>query len=364
MNSGESSASKRAFSATRLLVTTVIVLLVAAGAYWYGVNSVKPPEMPALWMVGLDEPVEHRLGSRYADADGDLIADPPQDSAQWIDPAVIHFSYLATDQDHYADVWSEFADFVGMQCGREVKFVPQESADAQLQAIQQGELHLAGINSGSVPLAVNNCGFVPVCSFGADGKLATYTMKIIARGDSGVRRVEDIRGHRLALTDPTSNSGWKAPLILLLRDYGLKPLLDYDIVGLHTHGDSIRAIAESDQQIAAVASDELALAQSRGLIDEDDYVTVYESTPFCNNVLGYVHDLKPELAEKIKQAFFEYDWKDSKLSEEFKTIGAAQLVPVDYKRDFELIREIHNAMGRRHALEERENLSSIQGQND
>jgi phosphonate transport system substrate-binding protein len=359
MNHSESKVATRSFSGNRFLVTTVVILIVAAAAYWYGVNSVKILEPPALQLVGLDDPVEHRLSSQYTDADGDLVADPPQDINQWIDPPTINFSYLATEQDRYADVWANFVDFVGQYCNRTVTFVHQDSVDGQLRAIQNGELHVAGINSGSVPLAVNYCGFVPMCSFGNNGEIATYTMKIIARSDSTVRKLENIRGRQLALTNPTSNSGWKAPMILLLREYKLKPLLDYDIVGLRTHADAINAIAAGEQKIASVASDELALAQSVGLINKDDYVEIYESDPFCNNVLGYVHNLKPELAETIKKAIYEFDWKDSKLADQFIKIGASQLVPVDYKKDFKLIRHIDNAMGRRHAIEEHVEMNGI-----
>jgi phosphonate transport system substrate-binding protein len=359
MNHSESEVATRSFSGNRLLVTTVVILIVSAAAYWYGVNSVKILEPPALQMVGLDDPVEHQLSAQYTDTDGDLIADPPQDVNQWIDPPTINFSYLATEQDHYADVWAQFIDFLGKQCNRPVTFVHQNSVDGQLQAVLQGDLHVVGINSGSVPLAVNYCGFVPMCTFGNSGKMATYTMKIIARNDSPVRKLEDIRGRQLALTNPTSNSGWKAPMILLLREYELKPLLDYNIVGLSTHANAINAIAAGEQQIASVASDELVLAQSAGLIDKDDYVEIYESDPFCNNVLGYVHNLKPELAEAIKKAIYEFDWKDSKLAEQFIKIGANQLVPVDYKKDFVLVREIDNAMGQRHSIEENVALKEI-----
>ena len=356
MNTTESDVAANSFSGKRVFITTLCVLVIGAACYWYGVNSVETVEPNALRMVGLHDPIEHRLDEQYSDANGDLVADAPQDEKLWLDPPTINFSYLASEQDRYSEVWANFSKFVGEKTGKPVKFVPQESADGQLQAIRNGELHLAGVNSGSVPLAVNNCGFVPICSFGADDKLATYRLQFIARSDSPVRKLEDIRSRQLALTEPTSNSGWKAPMIFLLREHKLKPILDYDIVQMRTHANSINAIAEGEQEIAAVASDELELAQSRGQIKKEDYVVIYESDPICNNVLGYVHNLKPELAESIEKAIYEFDWTDSKLAEEFSTIGASQLVSVDYKQDFKLIREIDNAMGRRHAIEERAKL--------
>jgi phosphonate transport system substrate-binding protein len=331
----------------RLAVAILLILIAAGGAYWFGVNSVRTKAVPALWALGMDKPTTEKLDSRYRDADGNLVADPPPNQADQLDPKTLNFSYLAADQERYAATWADVLKFISERCGRPVEFKPQESPDAQLAGIRSGELHIVGINSGAVPVAVHDCGFVPICSFGADGKLATYTMKIIARKDSTLSEVSDLRGRRLALTDPTSNSGWKAPLHLLKSTYNLTPIVDYDIISTHSHANSIKALAAGEQEVAAVASDELRLAEVHGLIRPDDYKVIYESKPFCNNTLGCPHNLKPELVEKVKQALLEYDWKDTKMDEELSTIGAKQFVAVSYKDDYDLLREIDNAMGRR-----------------
>jgi phosphonate transport system substrate-binding protein len=125
------------------------------------------------------------------------------------------------------------------------------------------------------------------------------------------------------------------------------PIVDYDIVSTHGHANSIRAIAAGEQEVAAVASDELRLGEAHGLIKADDYRVIYESKPFCNNTIGCPHNLKPELVAKVKQALLEYGWKGSKLEEELSTIGAKQFVAVSFKDDFGLLREIDDAMGRR-----------------
>ena len=352
MSNPESTNSNSTFSGTRVLLVSLLVCAVAAAAYFYGVNSIKPSEVPALWLVGLSSPLDHRLDERFKDVNQDLIADTPEDEAEWIDPETIKFSYLATEQDHYESLWSKFAEYLSEKCDRPVEFVKQDSADSQLSAIEEGTLHIAGVNSGSVPLAVNNCGFVPAFSFGSEDKLATYTMKIIAKADSKIENVGDIRGHRLALNNPTSNSGWKAPMVLLLKDHKMTPLIDYDVVGLWSHASCIKAVAAGEQEVAAVASDELALSHSRGEIKESDYKVIYESDPFCNNVFGFPHKLKPELAEAIRKAFQEFDWTGTLIAEEFSTFGGTQFVSVDYKKDFDHIRRIHNAMGRRYSIEE------------
>ncbi|MGD9634601.1 MAG: phosphate/phosphite/phosphonate ABC transporter substrate-binding protein [Pirellulales bacterium] len=331
----------------RLAGMVALVLVVAAIAYWLGISGYQQPAKAPLYELGMNQPGENKLEKNYRDADGDLVADPPTESAEWLDPPTIQFAYLAADQKEYAELWKPVLDKLSAACGRPIEFVTHESPDDELAAIQNGSLHLVGINSGSVPVAVNQCGFRPLVSFGKDGKLATYTMKIIARSDSDIKEVDDLRGKRLALTHPTSNSGWKAPLLLLLRKFDLKPIVDYDIASTGDHAKSIEALVAGEQVVVSVASDELQLAEEKGIIAPKDYRVIYESAPFCNNTFGCPYNLKPELADKLRQGMLELDWQDTDFDKMFSTIGATQFVPIVYQTDFSLIRDIDNAMGAR-----------------
>ena len=49
---------------------------------------------------------EFELGDRYTDADGDLIADIPEDESKLIDPDTLIFAYTPVeDPAVYAEVW-------------------------------------------------------------------------------------------------------------------------------------------------------------------------------------------------------------------------------------------------------------------
>lgn len=339
--------SQSALDLPRLAGMVALVLVVAGIAYWLGISSYHQPLKVPLYELGMNQPVENKLDQKYRDADGDLVADPPSDAADYLDPPTIRFAYLAADQAEYAELWRPMLDKLSAACDRPIEFVSHESPDDELAAIQNGSLHFVGINSGSVPVAVNQCGFRPLVSFGKDEKLATYTMQIIARSDSDIKNVADLHGKRLALTHPTSNSGWKAPLLLLLRQFDLKPIVDYDIASTGDHAKSIEALVAGEQVVISVASDELKLAQEKGVIKPDQYRVIFESAPFCNNTFGCPHNLKPELADKLRQGMLDLDWKDTKFEEMFSKIGATQFVPIVYQTDFSLIRDIDNAMGGR-----------------
>lgn len=56
-----------------------------------------------------------------------------------------------------------------------------------------------------------------------------------------------------------------------------------------------------------------------------------------------VYNLKPELQEKIKQAFFSFPWKGSALAEEFGKSGEAKFIPISFKKHWEVIRKIDAA---------------------
>ncbi|MEX2306026.1 MAG: phosphate/phosphite/phosphonate ABC transporter substrate-binding protein [Pirellulales bacterium] len=350
-SSNENSNGRRLLVAF-LIVVSIASLGIAAGAYSYARRKASLPEEHVLEVYGLNRPVKNRLADRYQDADGDLVADAPADEAQWLDPDKIKFNYLATKQDHYAEVWTPFIAYLSEKIGRPVEYQPYDLPEDQLLAIHKGETQIVGVNSGSVPIAVNSCGFIPLCSLGSEAGVATYTMQIIVPRDSSITDVKQINGHMLTLTDSTSNSGWKAPMMVLWRDFQLQPVRNFDVVYSGSHVDSIRGIAEGKYQVAAVASDEVALAIARDEIGKDDFRVLYESEPFCNNVFGVPHNLSPGLAESIRSAFLAYPWEGTKLKEEFATIGADRFQPVDYKKNFKLIREIDDAMGRPHELSE------------
>ena len=93
---------------------------------------------------------------------------------------------------------------------------------AQIEAMRSGRLHIAGFNTGSNPLAVNCAGFRPFTMMAVQDGDFGYEMEIITYPGSGIEKVEDIKGKKLAFTSPTSNSGFKAPSAILKAEYGME----------------------------------------------------------------------------------------------------------------------------------------------
>jgi phosphonate transport system substrate-binding protein len=298
--------------------------------------------------------VENRLNERFADEDGDLVADPPADAADWLDPAVLTFSYIAIEGagERYAEVWKEFVEHLGRVTGKQVEYLVLDGPAEQLQALKQGTLHVTGLNTGNVPIGVNDCGFVPVCTPGNEQGMVGYTMKIVVPADSPIQGVAGLKGHTLALTQPNSNSGFKAPLVLLMHDFGLQVERDFTVSMSRSQDASILGVAEGRYEAAAVASDMIRRSIGRGLVEPDALRTIYTSERFATAGIGYTHNLAPSLAEKVRRAFLEFDWAGSGLEQEFAAANVNRFVPINYKDDWALVRRIDNAVGFQHIVDD------------
>ena len=286
------------------------------------------------------------LDSRYKDTDGDLIADIPTDAADQVDPSMLIFADTPVeDPAVYAEVWSDFLAHMEKLTGKKVQFFPVQSNAAQIEAMRAGRLHIAGFNTGSNPLAVACAGFRPFTMMAsADGSFG-YEMEILTYPGSGIDSVEAIKGKKMAFTSQTSNSGFKAPSAILKADYGFVAGEDFEPVFSGKHDNSILGVANKDYPAAAIANSVLRRMISRDVIKSDQVVSIYKSQTFPTTGYGIAHNLKPELQDKIKEAFFSFEWAGSSLEAEFSKSGEAQFVPITFKEHWAVIRKIDEANG-------------------
>jgi phosphonate transport system substrate-binding protein len=290
-----------------------------------------------------DCPYRGTLDSQYCDRNHDLVADLPLDQSQWADPDTIIFSYTPVeDPAVYAKVWDDFINHMSKVTGKKVVFFPVQSYAAQYEAMRSGRLHVAGVNTGGNPVAVNCAGLVPFASMSKDGKVVGYEMEIIVPADSDIKTPADLKGKTLAFTSPTSNSGFKAPSALLKSEFGLVADKDFKTTFSGKHDNSILGVANKDYEAAAIANSVMHRMLDRGVVKPEQFRTVYTSQTFPTTGYGLANNLNPVVAEKIKEAFFTFDWNGTSLAKEFGK-QADGFVAIYYKQDWEVIRKIDAA---------------------
>jgi len=287
-----------------------------------------------------------QLDPRFTDNDGDLIADIPTDPSEWVNPPVLVFAYTPVeDPAVYEDVWAEFIDHLSDATGKPVQFFPVQSNAAQLEAMRAGRLHIAAVNTGGNPIAVACAGFRPFAMMAAEDGSFGYEMEIITYPGSGIETLEDLDGRQLAFTSETSNSGFKAPQALLESEFGLVVDDNYTPAFSGGHDNSILGVANQDYDAAAIANSVLTRMEARGVVSRDDLVTIYKSDTFPTSGYGTVYNLHPELQEKIRDAFFSFEWEGTGLEREFGAQNESQFIPITFQENWSVIRQIDAAMG-------------------
>ena len=292
------------------------------------------------------------LDKRYCDTDGDLIADMPTDPDKWLDPDTLIFAYTPVeDPAVYKEAWSDFLTHLEAVTGKKVVFFPVQSNAAQIEAMRSGRLHIAGFNTGSNPLAVNCAGFRPFTIMAREDGSFGYEMEILTFPGSGIEKVEDIRGKQLAFTSPTSNSGFKAPSAILKAEYDMIPDRDFEAVFSGKHDNSILGVANKDYMAASIANSVLARMILRDVVKPEQVISIYKSQTFPTTGFGTVYNLKPELQEKVRNAFFSFEWEGTSLQKEFEKSKEGQFLEMTYQEFWAVIRTIDAANGVSYACE-------------
>lgn len=300
--------------------------------------------MAASMAFAAQDPCKNRgaLDKMYCDDDGDLTADPPTDPKKWKNPSTLVFTYTPVeDPAVYKNAFADFQKFLEKKTGKKVIYYTVHSNSAEVEAMRSGRLHIAGFSTGPTCYAVNLAGYVPMAVKGYEDQFQGYRLIVVVKKDSPYQKLQDIKGKKVAHTQPSSNSGHLAPMALFPND-GIKPGEDYEIAFSGKHDQSVMGVGHGDYEAACVASDVFNRMADAGRIKKDDFRIIWQSSIFPTSSFGYAYDLHPDLVKKIKEAFFEYRFTP----EMQKTFGGAdRFFPVTYKQDYEIIRIIASATG-------------------
>src|ERR1700745_4025552 len=247
------------------------------------------------------------LDKAYCDRNGDLVADAPTDPKRLVNPSTLVFAYTPVeDPAVYAKAWDGFIKYMEKTTGKKVVFFPVQSNAAEIEAMRSGRLHVAGFNNGSNPTAVNCESFVPFAIMGTKDGQFGYEMEIIVPADSAIKTPVDLKGKKVAFTEPTSNSGFKAPSAILKADFNLEADRDFTAVFSGKHDNSVIGIANKDYDAAAVANEVMFRMFARNVVDRAKIRSIYKSETFPTTGYGYVYNLDPALGETIKKGFFTF----------------------------------------------------------
>ena len=166
------------------------------------------------------------------------------------------------------------------------------------------EAHMASLATFAYVLAADR-GVAEAALVSVRYGTPTYNGQIIARADSGISKITDLKGKTFARVDPLSTSGWIIPM-LTMKAAGINPETDLEqIVDAGSHDSVAAAVYNGDVDAGATYVD------ARTRIEEDhpdvmEKVVVIEvTTDIPNDGVQFHPGIPQELREKIVNALLE-----------------------------------------------------------
>ncbi len=220
------------------------------------------------------------------------------------------------------------ADFLSEKTGYVIKGNVATSYSAVIEAMGTGKAHMGTLATFAYILAHEKYG-VDCALVSARYGTAYYNGEIIAGADTGITKLEDLKGKTMCWVDATSASGYIVPKIMVMAA-GVDP--DKDLAQqteVGSHDGVALAVYQGDCDAGACYID------ARDKI-EDDYpdvkektIVIAESPEIPNDGLQFIKDFPPEMRENIVTAFLEIMDTEEGVEAMGKAYGWAAVVEKD-----------------------------------
>ncbi|PKA68740.1 phosphonate transport system substrate-binding protein [Pseudomonas baetica] len=172
-----------------------------------------------------------------------------------------------------------------------------------IEALRSGKLDVAYLGPFSYVLATS-VAEVEAFSVAVTKKTgqSAYKSVILARKDSGIHTLADLKGHTFAFVDPSSASGHLFPKAGLEQAGFVPDTLFKRVIFSGSHDASILAVKNKKVDAAAVADRIFASAVAKGVVKQDDFEIVWSSKPIPESPMVWRKALDPELKKKVADA--------------------------------------------------------------
>jgi phosphonate transport system substrate-binding protein len=293
-------------------------------------------------IMGLTAPTEKHLSPEYTDLQGRMVADPPTKPADLIDPSTLVVAYQEDiDTDAQQVDWKGLCADLAKATGKQVVSQPYENSVEDVAAVKTGKIQIVALHAADTPYLVNNAGFVPVGVLGGKSGPTGNKLDIAVPASSSIHALADLKGHTLTCTVPSSITGYRAAVALLMLEGQLRPNVDYLVNFSLGQKKSIKGLVKGEFEAAALSDDKVQTLLADGKLQPTEYRTIFQSEVIPRLTIGYVYNLKPELANQIKQAVLSFSNANGAADEDGGQ--AMRFEPVDYRLDFGLVRRIDDA---------------------
>lgn len=236
------------------------------------------------------------------------------------------------EADKIADTAKPMAAFISRELGIPVETFTSTNYVGLVEAMGSGKVDIGSLAPLAYVLANDQNGARILLKTSRKGAL-TYHAMFIARANSGITRIEQARGKRMAFVDPASASGYLFPAAYL-KNLGYDPENFFSqTIFAGSHDNAVRAVYNGDVDVA-VCYDDARNKLEKTLRDvKQKVVKIGQSEEIPNDTISVRKDMDPVLAQRIKAAFLKYAKDDEgrkTLMELYEIDGLAEALDSDY----------------------------------
>jgi len=217
-------------------------------------------------------------------------------------------------------------DYLEAQLGKKVELIVTTDYSSMIEAMRHGRLDLAYFGPLSYVLARQKSEIEPFVALKTKGS-TTYQSVLIANSASGVNAIGDIKSKNMAYGDKVSTSSHLIPKSVL-AEQGLDAGRDYQEHFVGSHDAVALAVQNGHAQAGGLSRPIFESLVERKMVSLDKVKVLEYSKPFPQYPWTMRSNIKPELKEKIRNAFL--NLKDPAVLKAFKAEGFEAITDKDY----------------------------------
>ena len=201
------------------------------------------------------------------------------------------------------DLYRQLLSYLGSKLGQDLEFVQRKTYAEIDELLKKGEIDLAFICSGPYVADRNKFGFEALAVPEIHGS-HFYRSYLIVNKESPIHRLEELKGHTFAFTDPDSNTGRLVPTSWLGEMHERPETFFSRIVYTYSHDNSIMAVARNLVDGATVDGLIWDFYQQKNPTFTSKTRIIKKSEPFGIPPLVASKNLSVQSKERIQQILF------------------------------------------------------------
>jgi phosphate/phosphite/phosphonate ABC transporter binding protein len=204
-------------------------------------------------------------------------------------------------QGEYEPLMTYLSDVIGQKV---VLYVAKDYGDLRTQ-MEAGAVDIGSFSPFAYVDAARG-GKIRIIGQSIIDGAGTYRGVIVARKDSGLKTLADLKGKRFAFVDRKSASGYVYPRAMLIEK-GIAPDSYFkETIFAGTHDKVIAAVLEGRTDAGAIYENALGIAKGEG-VPTENLVTLASTEPIPHDAITVRTGLDEGLTKKIRTALVELD---------------------------------------------------------